>query len=117
MKRENYAIGLPSITAKNGLCENYFLGKMNRLKFDKNKATRATKVLELIHSDLMGPFQVQSLGGASYTLTFIDDYSRMVFVYFLRNKSDCFEKFKYFKAMVENEKNLKIKMLRFDNGG
>jgi hypothetical protein len=47
----------------------------------------------------------------------IDDYTRMTWVSFLKNKSEAFEKFKAFKALVENETDLKIKCLRSDNGG
>jgi transposase InsO family protein len=47
----------------------------------------------------------------------INDYTRMTWVYFLKEKSDAFEKFKAFKAYVENETDLNIKCLRSDNGG
>ena len=47
----------------------------------------------------------------------IDDYTRMNWVKFLKEKSEAFEKFKIFKAMVENVTNQKIKCLRLDNGG
>ena len=58
-----------------------------------------------------------SLGGSRYYVTLIDDFSRKVWVYFLKNKSDVFETFKKWKAMVETESGLKLKCLRFDNGG
>ena len=48
---------------------------------------------------------------------FIDDYTRMTWVTFLKKKSEAFEKFKIFKEMVENETHVKIKCLRSDNGG
>ena len=43
--------------------------------------------------------------------------TRMTWVTFLKEKSQAFEKFKIFKAMVENETHVKIKCLRLDNGG
>lgn len=67
-----------------------------------------------MHSDLCGPISVESIGGAKYFITFIDDYSRKMFVYFIKNKSDACNKFKEFKALVENETGNKI--LRTDNG-
>ena len=82
----------------------------------KNEGSRATSLLELIHSDLCGPMENQSLGGARYFLTFIDDFSRKVFVYFLKCKSEVLEKFLEFKNKVENELDRKIKVLRSDNG-
>jgi len=60
---------------------------------------------------------VASLEGSRYYVTFIDDFSRKVWVYFLKNKFDVFETFKKWKAMVETESGLKLKCLRSDNGG
>ena len=78
--------GLPSISPSVGLCEKCILGNMHRQKFEKDKAIRASQLLQLVHSNLMGPFQTKSLGGASYILTFIDDFSRMTFGYLLEHK-------------------------------
>jgi hypothetical protein len=52
---------------------------------------------------------VASFGGSRYYVTFIDDFSRKAWVYFLKNKSDVFETFKKLKAMVETESSLKLK--------
>ena len=51
-----------------------------------------------------------------YFVTFIDDYSRKVWVYFMQHKSETFAKFKLWKAEVENQTGRKIKCLRSDNG-
>lgn len=99
----------------NMLCEICQKGKQCRIPFPA-EGSRVKKPLELIHSDICGPLEVKSLGGARYFLTFIDDYTRKVFVYFLHNKSDVFTKFKEYKALVENQLNLNIKCLRTDNG-
>jgi hypothetical protein len=48
---------------------------------------------------------------------FIDDYSRMTWVYFLKRKSESFGMFKYFKREIENETNIKVKCLRSNHGG
>lgn len=90
-------------------------GKQTRLPF-KNEGSRATSQLEVIHSDLCGPMECSSLGGAKYFITFIDDYSRKVFVYFLKNKMDITSVFHNFKCEVENELGQKIKIIRTDNG-
>ena len=52
-----------------------------------------------------------------YIVSFIDDYSRKTWVYFLKSKDEVFGKFKEFKALVENLSDKKIKILRSDNGG
>ena len=49
-------------------------------------------------------------------MLFINDYTRMTWVSFLREKYEAFEKFKAFKALVENEIDLKIKCIRTDRG-
>ena len=87
------------------------------MSFLKTGRTLKAKKLELLHTDLWGPSSVASLGGSRYYITFIDDSSRKVWVYFLKNKSDVFETFKKWKAMVETETCLKVKCLRSDNGG
>ena len=68
-------------------------------------------ILDYVHTDIWGPVKVVSKGG-----TFIDDYSRKVWVYFLKNKSKAYVKFKKWKAEMENQTGRKIKCLRFDNG-
>ena len=66
---------------------------------------------------MFGIVLVPSLGKSLYYVSFIDDFSRRTWVYFLRQKSKVFSKFKEFKALVENQTNKKIKVLRTDNGG
>ena len=58
-----------------------------------------------------------SLSGYAYYVSFLDDYSRKVWIYFLKGKDEVFSKFKEFKALVENHTEKKIKTLRLDNGG
>ncbi|KAH9706111.1 hypothetical protein KPL70_012113 [Citrus sinensis] len=60
--------------------------------------------------------EVTSLGGCKFFLTFIDDFSRMVWVYALKSKDEVLERFKRWKVLVENQTNLKVKVLRTDNG-
>ena len=50
-------------------------------------------------------------------ITFIDDFSKSTYIYFLRTKDEAFDIFKHFKAEVENKKEKKIKMLHSDRGG
>ena len=57
-----------------------------------------------------------SLSGYEYYVTFIDDYSRKTWIYFLKNMSEVFQKFKEFKALRENHSERRIKILRLDNG-
>ena len=57
-----------------------------------------------------------SLSGYVYYASFIDDYSHKTWIYFLKKKDEVFERFKEFKALVENMSEKKIKILSSDNG-
>jgi hypothetical protein len=63
---------------------------------------RENEILELVHSDVFDPITVPSLCGSMYYVSFIDYFYRKTWIYFLRNKSKVFEKFKEFKYLVEN---------------
>lgn len=109
---------LPKLKSINlDIYESYILGKQKMVSFLKTGRTPKAGKLELVHTDLWGPSPIASLGGSRYYITFIDDSSRKVSVCFLKNKSDVFESFKKWKAMVETEIDLKVKCLRSDNGG
>jgi transposase InsO family protein len=105
------------VDASTFTCEGCIEGKQQRLPFAGEGATRATKVLEIVHSDVCGPMKTTSMGGCKYFVTFIDDFSRKIWLYPIKAKSECFEKFKEFKTLVENQSELKIKVFRSDNGG
>ena len=83
--------------------------------FSKARREPKTAKLELIHADICRPSIVAFLDGFNYYVTFIDDSSRKMWVHFFRNKFDVFEIFKRWKAMVENETNLKVKCVWYDN--
>ena len=57
------------------------------------------------------------MGGGRYFLTFIDDFSRKVWVYVLKSKRKVFGKFVEWKALVERQSEHKIKVFKSDNGG
>eukprot|EP00253_Pinus_taeda_P016343 PITA_16343 len=73
--------------------------------------------LELVHTDTCGPFRKRTPRGEEYLILFIDDFSRFVWLGLMKHKYEAFEKFKSFKALVENELGHKIKCLRSDRGG
>ena len=102
-------------TGKVDFCEHCIFGKQKKVSF--SKATHRTKgTLDYIHSDLWGPSRIPSKGGCYYMLTIIDDFSRKLWVYFLKNKSEAFSKFKEWKILIENQTGRKVKRLRTDNG-
>eukprot|EP00253_Pinus_taeda_P036572 PITA_36572 len=93
LSRKGMVRGLPLIEKPDSLCEGCILGKQHRESFPSGKCIRAKAPLEIVHSDVCGPMQTPSLAGSQYFLTFIDDFTRKFWVYFLKNKSEVFEKF------------------------
>lgn len=90
--------GLPIIKASKKLCTSCVIGKQHRDSFPKKSLWRATKPLQLVHSDICGPITPESNSHKRYVLTFIDDYSRKTWSYFLHAKSEAFTMFKISKA-------------------
>ena len=91
-------------------CEPCLMGKMTKTPFS-GTMERATDLLEIIHTDVCGPMNIEARSGYHYFLTFTDDLSRYGYIYLMKHKSETFEKFKEFQSEVENHCNKKIKFL------
>uniref|UniRef100_A0ABD2W186 Retrovirus-related Pol polyprotein from transposon TNT 1-94 n=1 Tax=Trichogramma kaykai TaxID=54128 RepID=A0ABD2W186_9HYME len=96
-------------------CDSCTFGKMHRLPFPSS-THNTTRVGEVIHSDLCGPMEVDSLANSKYFLLFKDDYSGYVSLFFLKNKSEVKDCFVNYMLRFEKETNEKINILRTDNG-
>ena len=128
----------PNTTNTSENCVGCVLGKSHRAPIPKVSSSRATKPLQLVYSDVSGPLEVQSIGGARNFVSFIDDYSKWTVMYFMRRKSEVLACFKLFRALVEKHTSatignlnvqeyhgddatdadeLAVKVLRSDNGG
>src|SRR5579871_1962020 len=90
------------------ICDHCLYGGQYQIP-SNYQASRAIKVLELIYTDICGPMKTTSIGNTKYFILFIDDYSRMTAVYFLKNQSNAFNKFQEYKAYIKKFHNLKIK--------
>eukprot|EP00253_Pinus_taeda_P026197 PITA_26197 len=88
----------------------------NQVSFPSG-SKRAKHILEHVHSDVFGPVKVPSLSKSVYYVSFIDEFSRNTWIYFPKKKSEVFDRFKEFKALVESQTKKKIKVLRTNNGG
>ncbi|GJZ04381.1 reverse transcriptase domain-containing protein, partial [Tanacetum coccineum] len=97
-------------------CVSCMSRKMARKPYS-HQVERAKDLLKLIHTDVCGPFRTVSRQGASYFVTFTDDFSRYGYVYLLKHKHEVFETFKVFQKEVENQLGKTIKSLRSDRGG
>ncbi|GFW68152.1 retrovirus-related Pol polyprotein from transposon TNT 1-94 [Trichonephila clavipes] len=109
--------GLPRLT-DNGKthCIPCKLAKSKRVSFKKTGAVRSKRPLELLHMDLCGPMPTESQGGNKYFLSIIDDYSRKVTVFPIRNKSDVFHTFIRFQKRAERFLSKKVIAVRTDGG-
>jgi transposase InsO family protein len=97
-------------------CTSCKLGKSKVLPFPRH-ASRASQCFDIIHSDVWGIAPVVSHAHYKYFVTFIDDFSRFTWVYFLRAKAEVFSVFKCFLALLETKFSARIKVLRSDSSG
>lgn len=102
--------------SSNKKCLDYLANKSHKLPFHKSSLS-SSQPLQFIYSDVMGPVPIQSINGFSHYVIFIDLYSRYVWLYPIKFKSDVSSIFPTFKSMVENQLNAKIKTIYSANGG
>jgi hypothetical protein len=98
------------------LCAACELGKFHRQPL-KIGRTRATRIGELVHSDVEGPMPSPSIGQARYYVLFTDDFSGWRVIYFMKCKSEVPVCFRLFIASLLSETGKTIRTLRSDNGG
>lgn len=77
------------------------MGKCTKTPFSSSD-NRVVGILDLVHYDVCGPMFHVSLRKCEYYVTFIDDYSRKTWIFFLKTKDEVFKRFQEFKALVEN---------------
>ncbi|KAJ9557721.1 LOW QUALITY PROTEIN: hypothetical protein OSB04_012335 [Centaurea solstitialis] len=112
----NLVIGLPDYRyTKESLCSACEKGKQTRASFKSKQISSISSPLQLLHMDLFGPVNVQSIGGKKYTLV-NHEYSRYTWVFFLRAKSDAPEEIILFVRKMEKLNNLTVRSIRSDHG-
>jgi len=92
------------------------LAKFSALPFNKSVSVSHSP-FDLVHSGVWGPSLVFTKGGSRYYVSFIDDYSRYCWVYLMKNRSEFFDIYHMFRAMVKTQHNVVIKCFRCDLGG
>lgn len=117
LNSQNLATGIPNFRIIPQICTTCHEGKQTREQFPKRSNTRSLGPLALIHTNLCGPLPVPSLANSEYFILFTENYSRKLWIYFLRSKDQALEKFKIFINMIENQTGRKILTLRSDRGG
>lgn len=96
-------------------CEACIMGKQKADPFPET-GTITKKPGEIIHSDVCGPMEVQSLGGSKLFVLFKDDYSHFRKIYTIRHKSEVKKKLEEFIPWFKNQTGHKIKVFRTDRG-
>ena len=94
-------------------CTTCYQGKMTKTR-SRSPDARAKKRLELIHCDLAGPMSIPSKEHSRYAIVFVDDYSGISFVYFLRTKNEAMAASR--KFLADTSQYGTIKRFRCDNG-
>lgn len=110
-------VGLPIVHKIGEICELCVFGKQDRAPFQVGKSWRANEPLMLVHADICGPMHTPSISENKYFFIFVDDFTRMSLVYFLKKKSKAFSSFLHFRAYVEKQSAYSIKTLRTNRGG
>ena len=76
--------GFPLIKFSQGIYNGFLVGNHPEKKYDVGKERGDSSTLDLIHSDVSGPMPTPYMNGSKYFLTFVDDYSRFCWIYFLK---------------------------------
>ena len=96
-------------------CDICVLGKSKKGSYPTGRHT-STQPMEYAHSDVWGPASVTTIGGGRYFISITNDFSRKLWIYVMKEKSETFDKFRIWCKEAEVEKNLSLKCLITDNG-
>jgi len=99
------------------LLEAYQKGKIVKSSFKTKDVVATSRPLELLHIDIFGPVSIASLYGSKYGLVIVDDYSKWIWVKFMRSKDNAYDVFSNFCTQIQSEKEMKILKVRSDHGG
>ncbi|KAJ9558576.1 hypothetical protein OSB04_013190 [Centaurea solstitialis] len=97
-------------------CESCQFSKHQRIHLSPRVSNKqASSPFELVHSDVWGPCPITSKLGFKYFVTFVDDYSRTTWLYFMKNRSEVFTHFCSLHAEIKTQFKVSIQTLRSDN--
>lgn len=113
-KVKSAVTGIEYTNGSSEACVTCVQGKQTRASFNESQ-NRASGVLDLVHRDVAF-MPSNSFGEAKYFVTFVDDHSRKVFIYPMKQKNEVYDLFVQFKSFVEKQTGRSIKVLRTDNG-
>jgi hypothetical protein len=97
-------------------CSGCKLAKFSALPFNRSISV-SSSLFDLIHSDVWGPSPVATKGGSRYYVSFIDDHTHYCWVYLMKHRSEFFEIYATFQALIKTQHFAVIKCFRYDLGG
>jgi Reverse transcriptase (RNA-dependent DNA polymerase)/Integrase core domain len=103
------------LNEENFICETYIKAKSHRTSFG-NSLNKCVEPFELIHTDVWGPSPVISKSGGKWYVIFVDDCTRMTWLYILKTKDEVSKIFQNFYKMIITQFEKRIKVIRSDNG-
>jgi hypothetical protein len=96
-------------------CEVCEFSKHHRVSFPPRIESRVSRPFQLVHSDIWGPIHVSSRSGFQYFVIFVDDYSRITYVYLMKERSELYAIFKSFYHEIKTQFDVSIRIFRSDN--
>ena len=109
LSRNDLITSLPQHTfAKESLCSACEQGKHTRASFKSKQISSVTALLQLLHMDLFGLVNVQSLAGKKFSLVIVDEYAKYTWVFFLRSKDEAPEEIISFIKKIKVLNNVKV---------
>ncbi|GJX22705.1 retrovirus-related pol polyprotein from transposon TNT 1-94, partial [Tanacetum coccineum] len=117
LSKKEITNGLPKLKyVKDQLCSSGEMGKAKRSPFKAKTIPSSKGRLHLLHMDLYGPMQIESINGKKYILVIVDDYSRYTLTHFLRSKDEKPEVLIDFLKMIQRSLQAQVINVRTDKG-
>ncbi|GJX23103.1 retrovirus-related pol polyprotein from transposon TNT 1-94 [Tanacetum coccineum] len=117
LARHGLVRGLPKLKfEKNHLCSACAMGKSKKKPHKPKSEDTNQEKLYLLHMDLCGPMRVASVNGKKYIFVIVDDYSRFIWVKFLRSKDEAPDFIIKFFKMIQLRLKVPVRRIRTDNG-
>ncbi|XP_015165125.1 uncharacterized protein [Solanum tuberosum] len=98
------------------LCNVCPMARQARMPFPSNSTPSSTKIFDLLHIDLLGPYHTPTYNKYKYFITIVNDYSRSTWTQLISSKSNTLQTIKAFTSLIENQFSTTIKTIRTDNG-
>lgn len=117
MNFKGMVLQVPKVHTSCSSCSVFLVGKQPGLAFNSSLLMRAKEVIVVVHSYLCEPLEVLSHSDNKCFITFVDGFSRMLWLFFTKAKNETMDIFKKFKVIMEMKSRKLVETLRTDNRG